>query len=73
MTEVQEGSDAGAKGLRAGDIILKVDGISVAAVADINEIKADKEVGDTLTLTVYREGETFELQIQLVDKTVIGR
>ena len=73
VTEVQEGSDALAQGLQEGDIILKVDGISVASVADINEIKGDRTVGDVLTLTVYRDGSTFEISVQLVDKTAIAR
>lgn len=73
VTEVQEGSDALAQGLQAGDIILKVDGISVASVADVNEIKGDREVGDVLTLTIYREGETFDISVRLVDKTEIAR
>lgn len=69
VSEVSEGSDAYEKGLLAGDIILKVNGTDVASVADINVIKETFTIGDTLTLTVYREGEVFDLDIVLVDKT----
>ena len=34
----------------------------------ISDVKGE---GDTLTLTVYREGETFEMVIRLVDRTEI--
>ena len=74
VTEVRDGSDAKAQGLLAGDIITKVNGITVETVADVNEIKGSREVGDTLRLTVYRDGKTFELDVKLVDKAdVFGK
>jgi len=73
VTEVSEGSDAKAQGLEAGDIILKVNGISVSSVAQVNAIKGDLSVGDTLTLTVYREGKTFDMDVRLVDNMDIQR
>ena len=71
VSGVSEGSDALEKGLKVGDVILEVNGIPVTSVAEVNLIKEDCEVGDTLELTVYREGETFEMTIELVDKSQI--
>ncbi len=71
VSEVSEGSDAKAKGLEPGDVITAVDGRSVSTVADINRIKEASEVGDSLTFTVWRDGETFKLKIELVDKADI--
>ena len=71
VSEVSEGSDAKEKGLKVGDVILEVNGIPVTSVAEVNLIKEDCEVGDTLDLTVYRKGETFEMTIELVDKSQI--
>ena len=73
VTEVSDGSDAKARGLQVGDIITKVDGIAVSSVAGVNAVKGDHAVGDTVTLTVYRDGEVFEMEITLVDKTSIRR
>ncbi|MCD7748475.1 MAG: S1C family serine protease [Oscillospiraceae bacterium] len=71
VSEVNEGSDALEKGLQVGDVITAVNGEAVTSVADVNLIKEGYEVGDTITLTVYRDGETFELEIELVDKSQI--
>ena len=68
ITEVSEGSDALEKGLLAGDVITAVNGEPVTSVADVNAIKEGLEVGDSLTLSVWRDGEELELEIQLVDK-----
>ncbi|MCD7845034.1 MAG: S1C family serine protease [Oscillospiraceae bacterium] len=71
VSEVSEGSDALEKGLQVGDVITAVNGQAVTSVADVNLIKEGCEVGDTITLTVYRDGETFDLEIALVDKSQI--
>ncbi len=72
VTEVNEGSDAKAKGLLAGDVITAVNGTPVNTVADVNLIKEGMSVGDSLTLTVYRDGESFDMEIKLVDKGAIS-
>ncbi len=71
VTEVSEGSDALEKGLRAGDVITAVNGEHVTSVAQVNEIKDGMEVGDVVTVSVYRDGERLELEIALVDKADI--
>ena len=71
VTEVNEGSDALEQGLQTGDVITAVNGQSVTSVADVNLIKEKRRVGDTITLTVYRDGETFDLEITLVDQADI--
>ncbi len=71
VSEVNEGSDALEKGLQVGDVITEVNGQAVSTVAQVNAIKEGMAVGDSLTLTVYRDGETFQLDITLVDKADI--
>lgn len=68
VSSVQEGSDALEKGLQEGDVITAVNGIPVNSVAQVNEIKEELEVGDTMDFTVYRDGEELEMTIALVDK-----
>ena len=67
VSKVYEGSDALKKGLREGDVITAVNGLPVATVAQVNTIKEKLQVGDSLTLTVYRDGESFDLEVELVD------
>ena len=71
VSQVNEGSDALAKGLQEGDVITAVNGTHVSSVAEVNFIKDGFAVGDSLTLTVYREGETFEVEVELVDNGAV--
>lgn len=71
VASVDENSDAYAKGLQVGDIILKVNGETVTTVTEVNLLKDGLSVGDSLTLTVYRDGKTFDMEIRLVDKGLI--
>ena len=63
VISVMEDSPAEAAGLQAKDVITAVDGKAIAgrdALADtIHACKA----GDTLTLSVYRQGETLEVSV----------
>ncbi len=63
---VDPNSDAFAKGLLPDDLITAVNGQHVGTVDDINAIKTGMKIGDTLTLTVRRGGETLTLEIALV-------
>ena len=51
-----EGSDAEAQGVTVGDIIVSADGQHVSELADLSAILADKEVGDSVSLEIYRYG-----------------
>ena len=52
-------------------MIVRVNGEKVTTVAQVNLIKEDMAVGDTLTLTVFRDDETFDMDVVLVDRSVI--
>ena len=67
ISAVSEGSDAAEKGLRPGDIIMKVDGVEVSTTAEISKMKEALSVGDTMTFTVWRDGEIFDVDVALVD------
>ena len=72
VSKVENGSDAYAKGVKVGDVITAVNGSAVTSVADVNALKEDCKVGDTITLTIYRDGKTFDVKVQLVDKSTVG-
>ena len=71
VTEVHENSDAWTQGLRPGDVISHVNGTPVSSVAEVSALKEGLAVGDTITVTVYRGGDTFEVEFALVDKSLV--
>ena len=47
--------------------MVAVNGEPARTSADILNAKNERVVGDTLTFTIWREGETFEVEVELVD------
>ena len=72
ISDIRDGSDALNRDIRVGDIITEVNGTPVSTVDEINTIKNQLQVGDTITLTIYRDGETFEEELTLVDSSAIN-
>ena len=62
---VTEGSSAEAAGVQAGDVILAVDGRSVQTTAELMAIRRGHAVGDTMTLTLLRDGNSFDVDVVL--------
>ncbi len=52
-------------GLQAGDIVTAVDGSAIASSSDLIAAKKKHKAGDTVVLTVYRNGEYLELSVTL--------
>ena len=57
VTEVVPGSAADDAGLEAGDVIIAIDGDEVTESSDVRDRILDKEPGDTVEITIVREGE----------------
>lgn len=53
--------------LEVGDVITEVESESVTSVDEINRIKNTYSVGDTISLTVYRDGDYITVEITLVE------
>lgn len=68
---VAQGSGAEKAGVRAGDVLLAVDGETVRASADVLRLRDGKAPGDTLLLKLWRDGKTLELTVFLVDQNTI--
>lgn len=60
---VTEGSPAEEAGLQVNDIITKVNDTEITSYTELKEVVSTSAVGDTLKLTVYRQGETLELTV----------
>ncbi len=68
ISGVEEGSDAWAQGVRVGDILTHVNGQEVTTTDEVAAIKDGFQVGDSLTLTIYRDGSTFDVEVMLQEK-----
>ena len=55
---VRSGSSAEAQGLRSGDIVTQIDGISLTSLEQFNEILLSHEAGDVVTVTVIHSRNT---------------
>lgn len=60
-----DGGSAQYAGLQAKDVITKVNDRSVNSVPELQEIIGRSKVGDTVTLTVNRKGQTKQIAVKL--------
>ncbi len=80
VTDVLRGSPAAAAGIRGstrrvrvgnylvdvgGDLIMEVDGMPIDRDNGISRVAARKHAGDTIVLTIYRDGKTMKVNIKL--------
>ena len=63
VCSVDPDSAAAKAGLKLGDVITKMDDKDIASYEDLVAAKKSYSAGDTVTLTVYREGKTIEVQL----------
>lgn len=64
---VTEGSDAEKQGILPGDVITEVNFQPVTTTDEVNEIKNSLEVGDVMIFNIWRDGETMEVEVVLMD------
>lgn len=67
VTSVSKGSDAEKKGIVPGDILTHVNGIAVSQTDDVLAIRDQHAIGDALTMTIFRDGTSFDISIILYD------
>lgn len=67
ISDVVSGSDAQKQGLKKGDILTAVNGKTVTTTDEVNDIKNAMSVGDSIKLTVWRDGKTLDFSVKLVE------
>ena len=68
VRSVQDYSPAQKAGLKIGDIIVKADGKEVSSMDELNKIKNTHKVGDSMTLTINRDGKEQDITLNLVEQ-----
>ena len=69
VNDVQEGSCAEKAGIRRGDIIMKIDDTEITDANQMVSVKNSYKAGDTVTVTLYRAGETLTVQLTFDEQT----
>ncbi len=67
IADVEPGSAAAQAGLRAGDVVIEIDGKEVRGAADLRNRIGLKRIGDGLQLKILRDGRTRSVQGVVAD------
>ena len=65
IASVNKNSSAANAGMKSGDVITKVDGKKIDDVASLHSILYSHKVGDTVNVTVNRNGKDVNLKVKL--------
>ena len=68
IAEVTEGGAGDMAGLKKGDVIIAINGTTVQTANELNHIKDQFNVGDTVTLTVTRSDTDLDIDVVLQEK-----
>ena len=65
VKSVEDFSAAEKAGLKAGDVIIEVEGKSIKTMTELNEVKNSHKIGDELKLKINRDGTEKEITLTL--------
>ncbi|MFY3792549.1 S1C family serine protease [Ureibacillus sp. MALMAid1270] len=72
VSEVVQGSAADRAGVQQYDVIVEMDGEKIENAIDLRQhLYNETEIGDTLTIKVYRQGKLMEMQLKLTEGTSV--
>ena len=67
VQEAEQGSDAAKAGISAGDIVTALNGQPVSTAEDVQACLSGASAGDMMTVTFYRGGRYFEVDVALAE------
>ncbi len=72
VVSVVEGGPADLAGIQPNDIITAADGTALTSVEDLTAVIQEHEVGDRITLTVWRSGREHQATVTIGDLNQLG-
>ena len=55
-------------GIKAGDVIVGIDGTSIKTMDELNNIKNQHQIGDEITLKINRDGKEMDMKVTLQEQ-----
>jgi S1-C subfamily serine protease len=68
VADIAKGSGSEKAGVKIGDVVTEVDGTEIRTMDDLILQVRRKQVGDTVSLMILRDGKTVELEVTVGDK-----
>jgi S1-C subfamily serine protease len=68
VRDVQEGSPAGNAGLKAGDVIVRLDGETITGVDDLFRLLDERRIDKPVTVTILRGNGLAEISVRPIDR-----
>ncbi|MCL2096449.1 MAG: trypsin-like peptidase domain-containing protein, partial [Oscillospiraceae bacterium] len=65
ISGISEDGPSYSSGLQLSDIIIALDGETVSSTEDMYELKLKYRPGDTVTVTIYRNGDVYDFEVTL--------
>lgn len=67
VSGVADGGSAKTAGIKAGDMLVSVNGTEINSTAQVTQLLSNKAVGDKVTVVVLRNGKTVEITMTLLE------
>jgi len=68
VISIDEFSAAEKAGLKIGDVITAIDGKNITTMDELNEVKNTHNIGDEITLNIYRNGNEKQIKVTLQEQ-----
>ncbi len=69
VRSVEDGSAADKAGMQVGDVVIGINDTTITSISEFNKIKAEFKAGDTITITLYRQGNKMNVKATLDEDT----